>query len=265
MNSRGKKTPRGNPPATPHNMRTQASPAGPDRLASRRRPKKPVLPKVLPVVDPKSWPSDLWSQAEWILRETQRQTLPPFERSSQIICEMTPALAEDVRFGARQTDDALHAMDRIWERLREFDPELLEIEKIRTSRQWLVLAKAIEDSQRNKIKRCGQEVKYLGVPLEWVNDNHPEGPGAQNDTNTRSRAANIKSRAAARQSVLGPICDEKSLTIGDWRDRTVDKENKVPLSYDTVYDYWTGKTIPYRRTRKRLASGLGIDLKTLPK
>ena len=145
-----------------------------------------------------------------------------------------------------------------WERLREFDPELLEIEKIRTSRQWSVLGKAIEDSEKNKIKRNGKEAKYLGVPLEWVNDNHSEGSGAQNDMN-------IKSRAAARQAVIGPILEQKSWTIGDWCERTVDDENKRPLSYDTVYDFSRGETNPYRRNRKRLAHGLGIDLKDLPK
>jgi hypothetical protein len=85
--------------------------------------------------------------------------------------------------------------------------------------------------------------------------------GQSVEKNDRQSGTNVD-RKAARQAFLKPILDRLGFSNNDWAKAGSDPGR--PVDVHTVNDYWSGKTNPYRSTRKRMAVPLGIKVEELP-
>jgi len=65
-------------------------------------------------------------------------------------------------------------------------------------------------------------------------------------------------KKASRKSFVTPLLKAKGWSILDWA-------NKANVSHATAMDYLQDKTAPYRSTRLKLATALGIPVEELPK
>jgi hypothetical protein len=83
-------------------------------------------------------------------------------------------------------------------------------------------------------------------------------------TNTKKPVMDAKppqgrrpSKAGLRKALVLPILEKHGWSILDWA-------NESGVAYHTASNYLDGSTNPYRSTRVKLATGLGIDLAGLP-
>jgi len=65
-------------------------------------------------------------------------------------------------------------------------------------------------------------------------------------------------RASTRKAFVEPRLNAKGWSILDWA-------NESHVDFHTSYDYLKGITNPYRSTRKKLATSLGVPVESLPK
>jgi hypothetical protein len=75
---------------------------------------------------------------------------------------------------------------------------------------------------------------------------------------TLQAAAEPKTVGQRRKAFVDPLLENNGWSILDWA-------NNAEVAHATAMDYLQGKTNPYRSTRKKLATALGISAERLPK
>jgi lambda repressor-like predicted transcriptional regulator len=96
------------------------------------------------------------------------------------------------------------------------------------------------------------------LPRRRTKLSHPATASASQSDPVPELKASTASQLQPRRAFVEPILEEKGWSILEWAD-------EAKVAHATAMDYLQNKTRPYRSTRVKLATALGVSAKQLPK